>query len=144
MVSLGLALLRLPIPHTVLAKGAAATLPGLDSLPALMANQTVLFPWKGALRGLFLPTYVWFSDWPLGMQWWMHYAAWVAVFYCVVPGAHPVGRAGSLSFLLTSLYVTVAPRAPWYLPSHAVMAMVVLGAAVNDLAALGRRHHWAR
>jgi hypothetical protein len=133
-----------PIPHTILAKGSAAHAPALADLPLHLLNQTLFFPWQGALRGVFLPTYVWYSDWPALLRYWMHAAAWLALGYCLWPRANRAGRAASLCFVLTSLYVSVAPRAPWYLPSHAIMAGIALAAVAQDLAQATRDRLWWR
>ena len=132
-----------PVPHTISAKGSALAAPWRLNWLEIFVRQTVLFPWQGRLRDAFLPAYSWFGGWPGVLAWWMRGAAAIAPFYWLLPRGSRAGRAAALSFLLGSLYASAVTRAPWYWPCHAIMAMIVVAAAAEDVGRWAERRGWA-
>ena len=121
-----------PVPHTIIAKGLASHTPAISEWPVLVVRQLLLFPWWGGLRDTFLPAYVWHGGWPVWVKAYYVGAAWAALLYFLWPAASRPGRAFSLTFFLCSLYGTAAPAAPWYVPSHALFAMLTLATMAAD------------
>ena len=120
------------VPHTIIAKGLASHPPHLLDWPMLLVRQTILFPWRGGLRDAFLPAYVWFGGWPCWLKTYLIGVTWVCLLYFLRPGASRWARLFSLTFFLCSLYGTAAPSAPWYVPSHAIFALLTLAAMAAE------------
>lgn len=121
-----------PVPHTIVAKGLNRSLQ-LSELWRTLAYNVIGFPWRGATRDVFAPSYATsLGGWPtLAGYYWVH-AAWVALVLWVLPWCSRVTRALSLAFLLALLYGMLSPVYPWYLPSHGIFALAALASALND------------
>lgn len=125
-----------PVPHTIVAK---ATAGGPRSLSGLW-HFLPKFPdraWSshGALEALFAPVYLVFGDWPPAILRVGRVTAAACALLWVVPWLRTETRAASLTLLAVVLYLTYyAPFIfPWYLCWPALLGLITLAGALNQL-----------
>jgi hypothetical protein len=124
-----------PIPHPLTAKGLDLSFSlssiGRDLLyfiPSLFyADTTATATWG--------PVYHFFGGWPDTIQWFMKIMGIIAALYWLAPVKNCQARAISFAFMLNHFYLThiASAPAPWYIPNTAILGILVVGYAFNDL-----------
>ena len=119
-----------PVPHTIVAKG-------LHREGAELWARLLQYPYSLLIGGeaTFQPAYHQLGGWsPLSYV--QQLVAILCVVYWVLPGVRPFGRAVSVAFLLSHVYLLgVVPFAfPWYWPAATILAVFVLAEVTEDLA----------
>ncbi len=119
-----------PVPHTIVAKG-------LHSDGAQLWTRLLNYPhaFLASNETTFWPAYHQLGGWLL-----LSYADRLVAILCavswVLPGMRPFGRAVSVAFLLSHIYLLgVVPfAAPWYWPGATILAVFVLAEITGQLA----------
>ncbi|MCC6415568.1 MAG: hypothetical protein IT582_06640, partial [Opitutaceae bacterium] len=128
-----------PIPHTIMAKGAASggesgalhrLLNGIWQLPRLIWSRDLTAP-----EGGFLPSYFMFPEWPVWMRPYGRVLATLAAVLWVVPRLRLEARVASFAYFFAISYLAFVPYFPfpWYLPPTTWLAFVALVGAGASL-----------
>jgi hypothetical protein len=128
-----------PVPHTVTAKSLLAGPKSLEGfwLSLLAFTQRINSPYA-AIDSMFAPPNMVYGGWPDGPRLAMRTVAALCAGLWLFRWFHPVTRALSLTYLGLCVYLNYFPPFPfaWYLTLPAVVALVVLALACNQLLAL--------
>lgn len=119
-----------PVPNTILAKSAALEggAKGAIEFPAMLLGGDA---W---LARIFMPSNYIFGGWHPAFFGYACVLTIPAALYFLWPRASRPVRALSLSLFLGGMYLETIPQFPWYYPWWQVLAMLVVGAIVTDLA----------
>jgi hypothetical protein len=126
-----------PVPHTIRAK--SSFLSSAGDLTNLYAGlRAPLLDLPNRMAAALMPIYASMGTWPA----WADVVAKVltvgAGLYWLLPRGDRTGRVASLAFLLISVYFCYVPLYPWYLPPAGLLALVVIGRAVQRPEAFAR------
>ena len=127
-----------PIPHTVIAKGILKD--PAKTRPLALIGYCLAFPFgmlvgRTSAGGTFLPpNALLFGGWPLAAVLFSKGLACICGLYWCVPSGRRQGRAVSLAFMLSHIYLSriAAYAAAWYLPTCTLLGVFVFAYVVQD------------
>ncbi len=124
-----------PVPHTIVAKGTAAGPKTLSGFWYFLGN---IRHWAWSPRGtfelLFMPTYVIYDGWPVGVRFVGRILAMVCSIAWIVPGVRTETKASSFALLGSHLYLSYFPPFvfPWYLCLPTLLGFVTLAGLLSQ------------
>jgi hypothetical protein len=126
------------IPHTIVAKSLAKM--HYQGAPIALLIDLAVFPLESVFdqtifdKLLLPPEAIEGGGWPGILAWVSRIPAWVTAFAWVLPFLRPATRAVSFGLMVACLYLTfcVPVQYPWYLPSAALLSIVVLALLLQD------------
>jgi hypothetical protein len=123
-----------PIPHSVIAKASS-----WGQVWRTLGFQPLGFvPDRPTLQSLLTPPYSVSYGWPVLFDIYGYALGLLAVSWWLSRGRRAPGRAWSLATLFACIYLNVVPSFPWYYCSAAVLAMLALAHATDELLEMGR------